>query len=84
MPEPTPLSWGTAWTADPLGPAACRRLGLALGDPLGPARAAGAGVPSGASEMSRAQMRPAPLVDGEAGRDRPWWESDPRFSRYRD
>jgi cytochrome c oxidase assembly factor CtaG len=45
------------------------------------ARRAGAAAASGASGP---EVRPAPLADGEAGRDRPWWESDPRFSRYRD
>jgi hypothetical protein len=33
---------------------------------------------------SAPKSRPAPTADGEPGRDRPWWETDPRFSRFRD
>ena len=42
------------------------------------AQRAGARVPSAPGSRS------APVADGEPERDRPWWESDPRFSRFRD
>jgi putative copper resistance protein D len=39
---------------------------------------------AGAGVASAPEIRSAPVADGEPGRDRPWWESDPRFSRFRD
>ena len=43
------------------------------------AQRAGARVPSAPGGAGA-----APVADGEPERDRPWWESDPRFSRFRD
>jgi putative copper resistance protein D len=39
---------------------------------------------AGARVASAPEIRSAPVADGEPERDRPWWESDPRFSRFRD
>ena len=43
------------------------------------AQRAGARVAAGAGRAAS-----PPEADGEPERDRPWWESDPRFSRFRD
>jgi cytochrome c oxidase assembly factor CtaG len=39
---------------------------------------------AGAGGPAATERRPGPVADGEPGRDRPWWETDPRFSRFRD
>jgi hypothetical protein len=39
---------------------------------------------AGAGGPSARERRPGPVAEGEPGRDRPWWETDPRFSRFRD